>query len=1320
MMSDGSPPPSICFIRAAESYPKSQMEKEDAQLSVPFQELAGESIKYLGRTDDDGILALSNYRIFLSKKSTSTLETYIPLGLIESVQVRDLFQLVVNCKDASTVRCSFQSTEQCAEWQRRIQLLIGVPETLETLFAFPFYSWTCDIIGGGGGGGNTSQHRSTSLTNGLAKSLPSMEHLQQRLQRALRYESDFKNEVARLGFDLKSSWRISTANTDFKLCPSYPQKLLVPCCITDEMLHNIANFRGSRRLPAVVWRHQKSGAILARCSQPEVGWLGWRNYKDEQLLKALADACAFDRGEHARRQAKDANGGDAAAGSSGQSSPSLGDSSHEELALDEIRKILIVDARSYTSAVTNRARGGGCECIEYYPCAEIEFMNLGNIHAIRKSFHAVRQLCASSPDDPNWLGQLEKTMWMQHLSGLLGATMTVVHTIEKNGRPVLVHCSDGWDRTPQIVATAQLCLDPYYRTVEGFRVLVEREWLNFGHKFADRSGNGPNSDEGNERCPVFLQWLDLVHQIHKQFPCSFEFSLGYLIKLAQHSLSCLFGTFLCNSLRERIENSVFDRTFSVWPFLAETMYRNPLYKHETDKVLWPAHNVRFLHFWSDVYLGSLGNKNGTDLPLQSNERQGAVNGNGNSNTNGNGSGASAKTRSSENIASNELTQSTISRRSSDPNLAVESIVTDGLNLNVNSNSMFDIRSEAKDCIIVANHEINKDSDSEDTCDSSKLPVVHNQNEEEDADADEEEEEAQNGSELNNDQSTSSIQCNILNDESPTINGKITVQRIDSEPCISPNDDAPSICDESISDNDNNSSRHLLWLEKGHHDQIDTSTDTIIPIAATEQQRKQSNGIQQAAKDNDKDRDSDSNRDKDIDVPSSQTDVDVMMIPQATKTTNEIETATATTVDGEPISYAIAAATTTATTATTTTYATNKSSHSSYNHLPRVHAKPNNLRYFQPSSSSASDQQLQRREGPSNNDDNNSSSSCCKETKEFNGSTTTASASASASASGSASASASGNDVDCMPPLTPDHHQRYMNELHSQHAHLNTFANFDVSTSGIPMRRNMLWSSLNRDSTQSNALQFPSAGLASLPPTPQGSQQERTQFTISCPDGLAHGLSEQNIRLHQIVQEHKLREEVLLREIHGMRLALLQKGCPSCNSVVSTNVEHENGSDIVENASTCSWEAVEERSGPSSYATCGGIGGVGAIPENKPSSVLWVPDHAASRCSNCQIVFWLGRRKHHCRSCGEIFCADCSEFWAPLPFEKLFNPVRLCGSCYINVTAHNNSSSQQAQQNLDCRDANPNPNTNQNLIDVATKITTTTATTTAEVIANSQE
>jgi len=57
--------------------------------------------------------------------------------------------------------------------------------------------------------------------------------------------------------------------------------------------------------------------------------------------------------------------------------------------------MLIVDARSYTAAIANRAKGGGCEYTAYYPNCDIEFMNLPNIHAIRSSFNAIRSLSSS-------------------------------------------------------------------------------------------------------------------------------------------------------------------------------------------------------------------------------------------------------------------------------------------------------------------------------------------------------------------------------------------------------------------------------------------------------------------------------------------------------------------------------------------------------------------------------------------------------------------------------------------------------------------------------------------------------------------------------------------------------------------------------------------------------------------------------------------------------------------------------------------------------------------------------------------------------------
>lgn len=77
----------------------------------------------------------------------------------------------------------------------------------------------------------------------------------------------------------------------------------------------------------------------------------------------------------------------------------------------------------------------------------------------------------------------------------------------------------------------------------------------------------------------------------------------------------MFGTFLCNSYKERVDNSVFDRTYSVWPFLSGPMYKNPLYIANREQVLWPAYHPSNLSFWSEVYTSSFGNQNHSDSTM---------------------------------------------------------------------------------------------------------------------------------------------------------------------------------------------------------------------------------------------------------------------------------------------------------------------------------------------------------------------------------------------------------------------------------------------------------------------------------------------------------------------------------------------------------------------------------------------------------------------------------------------------------------------------------------------------------------------------------
>ncbi|XP_050353471.1 myotubularin-related protein 4 isoform X1 [Nymphalis io] len=594
------PPPHR--VRASDLYPRTRTHYDEPGLDSGFTPICGEFVQWVGRTADGGTIAMSNYRLHLQPRRRGGPGASVPLRLIDALEIRDLLCLYILCKHGRQLKCSFNTGDQCVEWWRRLNTALVPIGSLQETFAAAYAAWAKELP-------PTSVHKA----------------LMRASQAPQRHW--FGPELERLGFTTKGAWRVTAANAEYKLCPSYPPLLIVPACIGDEDLDSVARFRAMRRIPAVVWRHRSTGAVIARSSQPEVGWLGWRSSEDERLLAAFVTACNQDR-----------------------------PIPNKQL------KLLIVDARSYASAVTNRARGGGCECAQYYPAADIQFMSLPNIHHVRRSFQQMRALSAEPGEQANWHSNLERTVWPQYVCGVARAASAVARAAHA-GRPVLVHCSDGWDRTPQLVAAAQLILDPYYRTLQGFRILIEREWLDFGHKFADRCGHQFGAEDPNERSPIFLQWLHVVYQMMLQYPCSFEFNEAYLIKLATHVHSCMFGTFLCNTSRERAECRANDTTAQVWHLLRAPAYRNHLYTpphHPHEQVIWPECSVRAMQVWWGLLRGEREREPPRvaappAAPAPPAAAQQA-------------SGLMTKTRSCDNLL-NEGEKKTAQRRCSDPNLA---------------------------------------------------------------------------------------------------------------------------------------------------------------------------------------------------------------------------------------------------------------------------------------------------------------------------------------------------------------------------------------------------------------------------------------------------------------------------------------------------------------------------------------------------------------------------------------------------------------------------------------------------------------------------
>ena len=368
--------------------------------------------------------------------------------------------------------------------------------------------------------------------------------------------------------DQNKLFRKTSLNENYLLCSTYPTFLITVAAINDNDLREAAQFRTKQRLPVLSYYYYNSRGTIWRSSQPKTGISGNRSVFDEELLNKIIE---------------------------------LGNS----------KKLYIYDCRPYLAAMANKLKGAGYENVETYKNAELFFCEIDNIHTARNSLTKIYNMLKNNNFYMNkkFLSNFEATGWPNFIYGIINASMNVA-TAVKNGYSVLIHCSDGWDRASQVTAFSQLLIDPFYRTIKGYMILIEKDFLSYGHQFRYRNGYCSKEEvHENQESPILLQYLDATQQLLVQYPMYFEFNMKFLVFIANNIRSGLFGTFLFNNENEREKEQAKKNTMSIWSVILNNIdeYKNIFYEKKTieEYFFTPIFPFSRLRLWEEFFLNNL-------------------------------------------------------------------------------------------------------------------------------------------------------------------------------------------------------------------------------------------------------------------------------------------------------------------------------------------------------------------------------------------------------------------------------------------------------------------------------------------------------------------------------------------------------------------------------------------------------------------------------------------------------------------------------------------------------------------------------------------
>eukprot|EP01119_Soliformovum_irregulare_P016348 TRINITY_DN4710_c0_g2_i1.p1 TRINITY_DN4710_c0_g2~~TRINITY_DN4710_c0_g2_i1.p1 ORF type:complete len:1641 (+),score=515.86 TRINITY_DN4710_c0_g2_i1:1885-6807(+) len=342
-------------------------------------------------------------------------------------------------------------------------------------------------------------------------------------------------------------WRISKVNTDNQLCSSYPSEIVVPTQHKDELFIKSAKLRTNNRFPIFTWGNSTNKACIFRAGAPIQVSSSQRGDQETKILDLFRSM-----------------------------NPTAGE------------KLRVIDVGSPQSQSWHE---------QAFPNCEITYLGIGNESIMQQS----RQTLDKMVNTRNAPETVFKT-WLDHIKSIIEGARSVVFYISR-GESVLVQESADGDAAYQVISLAEMMLDPYFRTLEGFQVLIQMEWIDFGYPFASRLGHLGKKSETEIISPIFMQFLDAVWQLLYHSPTSFEFTEDLLLFIAHHCHSCLYGSFLCNNPKER--KALKTKTTSIWTSIQmdRKKYLNPHYKTPEGASVQLEISADFVpHLWKQYYM----------------------------------------------------------------------------------------------------------------------------------------------------------------------------------------------------------------------------------------------------------------------------------------------------------------------------------------------------------------------------------------------------------------------------------------------------------------------------------------------------------------------------------------------------------------------------------------------------------------------------------------------------------------------------------------------------------------------------------------------